>query len=280
MLAAPAATAGAICVDRAAGHADPHAGHRPLRRRDRAGQAGRAAVAGPGPGRLHLAGAGDLLAAGRHRPHRLDAWRSRSSWPSPCSAARMALALSVWARKPHEVVLVVYTFWVARAAPLADLVRSVAWEGSSARRPTGASWRTRTTWRSPPTPCPAGSISGTTSASSPWRWGLPPCWRSWRSGGCGPSRARGTDDNRKGPGLGLIGRLTRWLPGPSLDGNPVLWREWHRSRPSRWLTILIVLLGGSTGDRLRRRRRLGLGERAASTSGRLRRRGRSWGSSA
>ena len=39
----------------------------------------------------------------------------------------------------------------------------------------------------------------------------------------------------------------RQLPGPSLDGNPVLWREWHRSRPSRWLTILVVLLGGSTG---------------------------------
>ena len=27
--------------------------------------------------------------------------------------------------------------------------------------------------------------------------------------------------------------LTGWLPGPSLDGNPVLWREWHRNRPSR-----------------------------------------------
>jgi ABC-type transport system involved in multi-copper enzyme maturation permease subunit len=23
------------------------------------------------------------------------------------------------------------------------------------------------------------------------------------------------------------------LPGPSLDGNPILWREWHRSKPSR-----------------------------------------------
>jgi ABC-type transport system involved in multi-copper enzyme maturation permease subunit len=25
-----------------------------------------------------------------------------------------------------------------------------------------------------------------------------------------------------------------YLPGPALDGNPVLWREWHRKRPSRW----------------------------------------------
>ncbi|MGP0067706.1 MAG: ABC transporter permease subunit [Isosphaeraceae bacterium] len=29
-------------------------------------------------------------------------------------------------------------------------------------------------------------------------------------------------------------RLVDYLPGPSLDANPVLWREWHRKRPSRW----------------------------------------------
>jgi hypothetical protein len=28
-------------------------------------------------------------------------------------------------------------------------------------------------------------------------------------------------------------RLFSWWPSPSLDGNPVLWREWHRNRPSR-----------------------------------------------
>jgi ABC-type transport system involved in multi-copper enzyme maturation permease subunit len=28
-------------------------------------------------------------------------------------------------------------------------------------------------------------------------------------------------------------RLFSWWPNPSLDGNPVLWREWHRNRPSR-----------------------------------------------
>ncbi len=30
----------------------------------------------------------------------------------------------------------------------------------------------------------------------------------------------------------------RRLPGPSLDGNPVLWREWHRRQPSRWLRVV------------------------------------------
>jgi ABC-type transport system involved in multi-copper enzyme maturation permease subunit len=33
---------------------------------------------------------------------------------------------------------------------------------------------------------------------------------------------------RRAQGLGDRG----WLPGPSLDGNPVLWREWHRNAPS------------------------------------------------
>jgi hypothetical protein len=30
-----------------------------------------------------------------------------------------------------------------------------------------------------------------------------------------------------------LARLFPTLAGPSLDGNPVLWREWHRNRPSR-----------------------------------------------
>ena len=33
------------------------------------------------------------------------------------------------------------------------------------------------------------------------------------------------------------------LPGPSLDNNPVLWREWHRQRPSRWVRGVWYLYG-------------------------------------
>jgi ABC-type transport system involved in multi-copper enzyme maturation permease subunit len=32
----------------------------------------------------------------------------------------------------------------------------------------------------------------------------------------------------------IIPRLLAKMPGPSLDANPVLWREWHRRRPSGW----------------------------------------------
>ena len=38
--------------------------------------------------------------------------------------------------------------------------------------------------------------------------------------------------------LGLMAKLFPSIKGPTLDGNPVLWREWHRNRPSRlarWL---------------------------------------------
>jgi ABC-type transport system involved in multi-copper enzyme maturation permease subunit len=41
-----------------------------------------------------------------------------------------------------------------------------------------------------------------------------------------------------------------FLPTPSLDGNPILWREWHRRQPSRWIRgvwIVYGLAGGGFG---------------------------------
>lgn len=32
--------------------------------------------------------------------------------------------------------------------------------------------------------------------------------------------------------------LFAWLPSPSLDTNPVLWREWNMARPSRWARVV------------------------------------------
>ena len=60
----------------------------------------------------------------------------------------------------------------------------------------------------------------------------------------------------------VLGWSWDWLPGPSLDGNPVLWREWRRNRPSGWVRIIwslyvlaavgfsVLCIGGAlTGDR-------------------------------
>jgi len=38
-----------------------------------------------------------------------------------------------------------------------------------------------------------------------------------------------------------------WWPSPSLDANPVLWREWHRARPTRWTRVVWGLYLGATG---------------------------------
>jgi ABC-type transport system involved in multi-copper enzyme maturation permease subunit len=53
-----------------------------------------------------------------------------------------------------------------------------------------------------------------------------------------PTAAREPDRARRRVGLGRFGR---WLPGPSLDANPVLWREWHGRRPTRGVLILWLL---------------------------------------
>src|SRR5271166_5766539 len=158
----------------------------------------------------------------------------------------MALALSVWARKTHEVILATYTvfvlglllwpiwyfltmggpvgpppLWTLLAnpfyvafAPYADPGKLDLWEyliffglalGASALLTVLAVWRTR------------------------------------------PVACRGSVEKSRGPRSGLIGRMTGGLPGPSLDRNPVLWRECHRSRPSLWMTAILALLMGTTG---------------------------------
>ncbi len=158
----------------------------------------------------------------------------------------MALTLSVWARKPHEVVMVTYTAWIlfmliwpiwfalsmgGMVSPPAhwSLVADpyyLAFAPYSAPNQVGF-------WDY------LGFFAVTLGLSA-----LLTVLAVWRMR---PVANRGIDEQRKEPGLGLLGRITRWLPGPSLDRNPVLWREWHRTRPSRWLMILLVIVGGATG---------------------------------
>jgi len=48
-----------------------------------------------------------------------------------------------------------------------------------------------------------------------------------------------------GDSAARLARLQR-LPGPSLDGNPVLWREWRRSKPS-WMLFLVWAFYAAVG---------------------------------
>jgi ABC-type transport system involved in multi-copper enzyme maturation permease subunit len=52
---------------------------------------------------------------------------------------------------------------------------------------------------------------------------------------------RQTSRPQRGPRLRWLSRLSdvlHRLPGPTLDRNPVLWREWRRKRPSRWVAAV------------------------------------------
>ena len=66
-------------------------------------------------------------------------------------------------------------------------------------------------------------------------WSLTPCF------GSGPRRPKGPERGAtKGPSW--VSRARAWVagqaPGPSLDDDPVLWREWRRGRPSRLARII------------------------------------------
>ncbi len=56
---------------------------------------------------------------------------------------------------------------------------------------------------------------------------------------------RSEGESRRSRGrLGAWLRRPEWvprLPGPSLDGNPVFWHEWHQSKPSRLLRVVWYL---------------------------------------
>jgi ABC-type transport system involved in multi-copper enzyme maturation permease subunit len=158
----------------------------------------------------------------------------------------LALALSVWGRKPHEVLLAAYlliALWL-----LAERMWSlVAWGWGVPARPD---------WL---------------AATDPFRLAFLPYLRPgidalpYQAIFLGVAlvlsaalallavfRLRAVTLGQAGRPAGAPRRslLTRrlglpsgWLPGPSLDFNPVLWREWQRRKPSRWLRLVWLLYG-------------------------------------
>ncbi|MGP0065655.1 MAG: ABC transporter permease [Isosphaeraceae bacterium] len=156
----------------------------------------------------------------------------------------IALTLSVWAKKSHEVILATYTVFI-----LGLLIWPI-WQMFSATYGPPPNWTLLfnpyyVAFAPYSEPGQLGfwdylGFFGVTIGASAMLTGL----AVWRTR---PVACRGTAEKGRGPRLSLIGRIGRWLPGPSLDRNPVLWREWHRSKPSRWMVALLALLMGTTG---------------------------------
>jgi ABC-type transport system involved in multi-copper enzyme maturation permease subunit len=147
----------------------------------------------------------------------------------------LALALSVWGKRPHEVMLGAYAVWA---------VLLLAAPG----------------WRLLPAGWGAGAAPARLDNTNPFLLTFAPYLRPGSValddyvaflGGCLAlsallvllaagtlRRAAARESARR---VGRRGGLLGWrLPrvGPSLDFNPVLWREWHGRRPSRWVRIV------------------------------------------
>jgi ABC-type transport system involved in multi-copper enzyme maturation permease subunit len=153
----------------------------------------------------------------------------------------LALTLSVWGKRTHEVLLVVYMAWLLAllAAPILGSVGSFfklwvslpTWVGE-----LNPYWVTyapywnpgTTTWREP-----VGFLAGCVIISSLLVLLATSRIRAVtvrQSGSYTKARSR----------RGLRVGLPR-LPGPRLDRNPIAWREWHRNRVRGWIGAVLFL---------------------------------------
>jgi ABC-type transport system involved in multi-copper enzyme maturation permease subunit len=149
----------------------------------------------------------------------------------------LALALSVWARKPHEVVALIYTFWAVDL-----LAYPVMWALASARLSIGP----------PRWLLMADPLYLALASYTPWG-GVQLADFVWFIGvALGASaallaaailRMRPASSRvfgqRIGPNKFTVLRRPRPLVPPSLlDRNPVVWREWQRGEMSGWVTAI------------------------------------------
>ena len=158
-----------------------------------------------------------------------------------CLSVGMALTFSLWAGKPHEALSATYAVWAVWTLAL------LAWDESIGRAPAILQWSNpfwllfenfgMTTDR---LPHQAGflvaSLAATAALAALSTWKL----RSVALGREGkPRRARARGR--------LAPRWLRWTgqAAPALDDDPILWREWHRKRPSAfgraiWWTYVVL----------------------------------------
>ena len=162
----------------------------------------------------------------------------------------LGMVLSVWARKAHQVLLIVLGFWgvCLLASPALEWLLD----------PTGLGTRSSS---------PLLWLNPYCQALGPLEWPGEFNWRSqltFSAGALGlsvlmvafavaklrivtlrqlnaPARPR---QRRVGRALAYLRREVRWLTGPILDINPVAWREWHRRIPTRAGLILRRLYTG------------------------------------
>jgi ABC-type transport system involved in multi-copper enzyme maturation permease subunit len=150
----------------------------------------------------------------------------------------LALTLSVWGTTLTEVVLATYAIW------LVAILLPPTWWVLRANRAVPWSLPDWLEATSPvllvfsPARTPGAAGLGETAAFFGLCLALSAALAVLAAWRLRPAVARAADRARRWEGLG---RLGRWLPGPSLDAHPVLWREWRARRPTRGVLVLWLL---------------------------------------
>jgi ABC-type transport system involved in multi-copper enzyme maturation permease subunit len=235
LLAAPAATAGAICVDKSRGTL-LHAFTTDLTDREIIlGKLG----ARLGPVLALMAYGLPVLALGSFLGG-IDLAMAVGAELVTAGAAvlccTVALLASVWARKPHQALLLSYLIvglWVGFVPAV-----SIYFRPSPPTTVTGVAFAMSNPLLAAFAPefSTAGATMGLREQGAFLLIALLISWvlvaRASRS--LRPTVLSQANRPQKREKPGAPARLLDFLPGPPLDGNPVLWREWHRKKPSRW----------------------------------------------
>ena len=166
----------------------------------------------------------------------------------------LAMLFSVWVRRTHEAMLATYAVWGLwlLGTPMINMINRVTSIYFPSLPPTADPYRLAFApyWH-PGSVGPEDYLAFLAAT-----WGLSAvlaliAWWTMRRA-CTRDADRGATRRRRLPaGLeAMTGNVRRVLDraGPSLDFNPVLWREWHRNRPARWarFVALLFLVGALT----------------------------------
>ena len=158
----------------------------------------------------------------------------------------LALVFSLWARKTHEAMMATYGVWGLwlLGTPMIDQINRASGWSLIGPAPTADPFLLAFApyWR-------PGSVDwhdylGFLIAT----WGISAVLaglavRSMRRVCTRDVERKAPSRRRSATGVKMIAsRLSRILgwSGPSLDFNPILWREWHRNRPQRWARIVAM----------------------------------------
>lgn len=162
----------------------------------------------------------------------------------------LAMVFSIWVGKTHQALLLTYAVWgvCLLVRPISELLATVpGWPYRSAPRTADPLYLAFAPYWWPGTVARSDYLwfLGATCTISAILIGI--AVLRVRSV-CIGRHTRRTSAPSTAPAGSFKRLLTRNVPGltPSLDKNPVVWREWHRGRLSGWgVAVLCLYIGAS-----------------------------------